>query len=192
MKKTTYCLILCFVLLLLFLTACGGKEKSDLYTDTVEYQGKTYVIEYVPNSTRGTITVEGMVCEFGVSGSAEHTKFEVTYPDGSHYSRTEFGNSWGSGMSEDYDPPSYAKGDVLWEVLDAKNYAEKESRGGQIFLGLLVAGLGLLNVIRPKTAWYVNHGWRYKNAEPSETALLFGALGGIVAILLGLGMIFLG
>ena len=191
MKKTTYCLILCFVLLLLFLTACAG-EKPASNTETVEYRGKTYVIEYNPNSTSGTITVEGMVCEFGVSGSADHTKFEVTYPDGSHYSRTEFGNSWAGGMSEDYDPPSYAKGDVLWEVLDAKNYAEKESRGGQIFLGLLVAGLGLLNVIRPKTAWYVNHGWRYKNAEPSEAALLFGALGGVMAILIGLGMIFLG
>ena len=132
------------------------------------------------------------MCEFRVSGSADHTKFEVTYPGGSHYSHTDLGYGLASGMSDDYDPPSYAKGDVLWEVLGTKSSSAKESRVGPIFLGLLVAGLGLLNVIRPKTAWYVNHGWRYKNSEPSEAALLFGALGGVMAILIGLGMIFLG
>jgi len=191
MKKTICCLILCFVLLLLFLTACAG-EKPASNTETVEYRGKTYVIEYNPNSTSGTITVEGMVCEFGVSGSADHTKFEVTYPDGSHYSRTEFGNSWAGGMSEDYDPPSYAKGDVLWEVLGTKSSSAKESRVGPIFLGLLLIGLGAIDVVKPQFGWYLSHGWRYKNAEPSELALFLGRLGGIIVVLLGLGMMFFG
>ena len=192
MKKTKTCWFLCLTLLLLFLTACGGEKNADPYTDTVEYGGRTYVVQYDPNSTTGTITVEGMVCEFGVSGSADRTKFEVTYPNGSRYSLTDSGYSLASGMSDDYDPPAYAEGDVLWEVLGAESAAEKESRVGPIFLGLLVAGLGMIDVIWPRTGWYLSHGWRYKNAEPSELALFLGRAGGIIVVLFGLGLMFFG
>ena len=189
MKKTKICLTICLVLLLLLLTACGG-EKGDPYTNTVEYNGRTYVIEYIPNTTRGTITVEGMVCEFGVSGSANQTKFEVTYPDGSHYSHTSLGYGLARGTSDNYDPPAYAEGDVLWEVLSAETPEEKQNRSGPIFLGLLVAGLGMIDVIWPRVGWYLSHGWRFKNAEPSELALFFGRLGGIIVVLIGLGVMF--
>ena len=94
------------------------------------------------------------------------------------------------GWSDDYNPPAYAEGDILWDVLDMKSPAEKQSRGGPIFLGLLVIGLGMIDVVWPRTGWYLSHGWRYKNAEPSEAALFFGRMGGIVVVLLGLGVMF--
>lgn len=184
------CLILIFALCLLFLPACGGEASKDSGADTVEYNGKTYIVEYNPNSPSGTITVEGMVCEFFVTGSGDSLDFKVTYPDGSTYWWKEDGVMGYGGWSDDYDPPYYAEGDVLWKVLDMESPAERQSRGGAIFLGLLVIGAGLIDVIWPRTGWYLSHGWRYKNAEPSEAALLLGRLGGIVVVLLGLGIMF--
>jgi len=53
----------------------------------------------------------------------------------------------------------------------------------------LLIGIGLLNVIFPKTAWFWNIGWQFKNAEPSEAAVLMGRIGGMLAI--GVGVILL-
>ncbi|MEF3306738.1 DUF6199 family natural product biosynthesis protein [Paenibacillus sp. GYB003] len=50
----------------------------------------------------------------------------------------------------------------------------------------LFIGIGLLNVIFPRTAWFWNVGWQFKNAEPSEAALLMGRIGGLLAIGIGI------
>ena len=188
MKKTKICLTICLVLLLLLLTACGNKEEAvNPNLQTVEYNGRTYIIEYNPNATGGTITVEDMVCEFGISMNGD---FNVKYSDGSSYWWRQQGNMGYGGWSDDYDPPAYAEGDVLWNVLGVKSESQKDNRGGPIFLGLLVIGLGVVDVIWPQLGWYLSHGWRFKNAEPSELALFFGRLGGIVICLFGLGVMF--
>lgn len=53
-------------------------------------------------------------------------------------------------------------------------------------MGFLLILIGLFNLITPETSWYLKYGWRYKDAEPSEAAIVFGRIGGVVAILIGI------
>ena len=55
-----------------------------------------------------------------------------------------------------------------------------------ILIGLFCIIVGLVNAISPAIGWYLGRGWRYKDAEPSEAALLWGRVGGVVAILIGI------
>jgi hypothetical protein len=45
---------------------------------------------------------------------------------------------------------------------------------------------GALNVLFPKAAWYMKYGWQFKNAEPSQAALIAARVGGIIAIIIGI------
>ena len=55
---------------------------------------------------------------------------------------------------------------------------------------MLLIALGAFNALAPKAAWYLSHGWRYKNAEPSEAALFFSRAGGVVLIFFGIILFF--
>lgn len=55
-----------------------------------------------------------------------------------------------------------------------------------ILIGLFCIIAGLINAISPETGWYLSRGWQYKDAEPSEAALLWGRAGGVIAILIGI------
>ena len=56
----------------------------------------------------------------------------------------------------------------------------------------LFIGIGILNLLFPRTAWFWNVGWQFKKAEPSEAALLMGRVGGVLAIGIGLFLLFSG
>lgn len=59
-----------------------------------------------------------------------------------------------------------------------------------VLVGLVLIIVGFVNVLSPKSGWYLSHGWRYKDAEPSEAALFFARLGGVVGIIVGLIFMF--
>lgn len=63
---------------------------------------------------------------------------------------------------------------------------QREARGGYLLVGLLLLGIGIFNTASPRTGWYWSYGWRFKDAEPSEAALLAGRLGGVVCIIIGI------
>ena len=47
-------------------------------------------------------------------------------------------------------------------------------------VGLIMALItGLVGIVSPKTIWYLQTGWKYKNAEPSNVALFMHRIGGI-------------
>ncbi|MGN0250750.1 MAG: DUF6199 family natural product biosynthesis protein [Oliverpabstia sp.] len=46
--------------------------------------------------------------------------------------------------------------------------------------------MGAFNTAAPSVAWYLEYGWRYKNAEPSDLALGLNRVGGIIAIIVGI------
>ena len=45
--------------------------------------------------------------------------------------------------------------------------------------------MGIFNAAAPRAAWYLSYGWRYKDAEPSDAALVVARLGGAAAITAG-------
>lgn len=48
---------------------------------------------------------------------------------------------------------------------------------------------GIFNLVAPDAAWYLSRGWQYKDAEPSDAALVVTRIGG-VAIVIGIVLLF--
>ena len=170
--------------LLLLLCACGSEAPpSGVYE--VERGGRTYTVD----QDNQTITCDGETYRFSVQGSGSRILTEITYPNGSTYwwETSEMGGA--GGWSDDYDPSAYVDGDVLLAVLGTDR-ATPERGGGNPLLGLLIIALGIWGVAAPRSVWYLSYGWRYKDAEPSDMALVAERLGGGVAIVVGLALLF--
>lgn len=169
--------ILCLfaVLCLLLLSACTA-DKGDPNVYDVEYGGKIYSVDQINR----TITVDGYTCEFSVTHGG---RFVVTYPDGSTYS-ADSDIGWGGSHSESFDPEQYVSGETLWDVLEQGRPGTKQNstHGG---LGILLVIFGVLEAVFPQASWWLSHGWRYKNAEPSDLTLGLGRVVGVVMIVIG-------
>lgn len=57
-------------------------------------------------------------------------------------------------------------------------------------MGLLLIPLGVLQAVFPQAFWFINHGWKFKDAEPSELALGLGRAGGVLVAIIGLFLLF--
>lgn len=53
---------------------------------------------------------------------------------------------------------------------------------GKLLVFIILTIIGLINIFSPETAWYINCGWRYKNAEPSELALNVNMVSGFIIL----------
>lgn len=178
-KRFVFVISLLLAIASLLLTACGSGENSNVYE--VEHNGKVFTVDQVNQ----TITVDGYICSFEVSGGRNHMEFNVTYPDGSTYWWSQGGGVGQGGWSEAYDPDRYVAGDVLWDVLSMDRRADENDSGKYIGPGIFLILLGAVNVAGPHMMWYLGYGWRYKNAEPSDMALIAERAGGIIAIVFG-------
>jgi len=61
-----------------------------------------------------------------------------------------------------------------------------------ILLGLILMIGGLVVFAVPEVAWYLKEGWKFRDAEPSDMALVINKLGGVVGALIGIGIIIYG
>ncbi|QNL45926.1 hypothetical protein H8790_13240 [Oscillibacter hominis] len=168
------------VLLLSLLCACGSPAPSTNYE--VSQDGWEFVVD----TEQQTITHGDDVFRYTVGGRT----VEITYPDGSTYFRTYDSAGWHGGWSDDYSEDRYIPGDTLVELLSDGAQPEKSS-GNSPFIGVLLLAIGGFNAISPQTSWYLSYGWRFKNAEPSDAALLLGRCGGVLAAVIGLFLLFL-
>lgn len=175
MKKLS--LFLLSLLLLLSLCACG---KQDVYD--VEYEGRIYTVDTV----NSTVTFDGHVCGYKLETMGESVTLNVTYPDGSTYFHHQIEGMGMGGGSVDYNENRYVPGEVLWEVLDADRELNQNKAIAWGMGGLVLIPLGIFYILRPRAVWTVSHGWLFKDAEPSDAALLLARLSGVVLILLGL------
>nr|WP_325298506.1 DUF6199 family natural product biosynthesis protein [uncultured Dysosmobacter sp.] len=170
----------CFWLILalcLFLTGCGSAHK-----EPTSYEVDGFTID----KEAQTVTKGEDVYHYTISGS----KVTILYPNGAEY-WWNYGSgdtpiSYG-GWSDNYDPARYVSGDRL---LDLINYKAPSPSGRSNGIGFLLAVIGLFNLLAPRASWYLSYGWRFKDAEPSEAALVLGRVGGGFAVLAGLLMIF--
>ena len=71
----------------------------------------------------------------------------------------------------------------------AENTPRKQS-AGMFFGKLILIALGLFELLAPEASWYISHGWKYKDAEPSEAALAFTRIGGGIVIAAGIILLF--
>ncbi len=168
-------LLLC--LCLLMVTACGAESRSSVY----EKDG------FVIDTDNRTITHGEDVYTYTLSGGSSSTFVEFTYPNGATYSWTKQGNMSHGSWSDDYDPERYVEGGDLIDLLELE--APRRSRGSPL-AALLLLVIGLADAIFPRAAWYLSCGWRFRNAEPSDAALVLGRVSGVILILAGVILFF--
>lgn len=164
--------------ILLLMTACASGESANVYTVT---EGDT---EFTVDLENGTIS-DGINTYVFTAGT---NKITITYPDGATYVWNEDG-AWGSGgWSEDYDPNRYVDGLTLINALSRPQ--ETQTTVSHPFLSIVLVIVGLWHLIWPQSAWYVKGGWRYKDVKPSQAALTAGRIGGGLALVLAVILLF--
>jgi hypothetical protein len=47
-----------------------------------------------------------------------------------------------------------------------------------VVIPIIMIVMGIVGIIFPRVAWYFSEGWKFKNVEPSELALLLIRVGG--------------
>ena len=179
-------LFLCLALALL-LCACGQTAETPGNTRTVSVNGTDYTVD----ETAGTISDGANVYAFSVEYRASGSRVSFTYPDGSSWWHETKTNTEVGGWSDDYAPEEhgYAEGEVLYGVLTGGSTGAREKSGPNPLLVLLLIAVGAWGTASPRSMWFVEHGWRYKGAEPSEMALSANRLTGIVCLLIGIVML---
>ena len=172
-------LLFFFVLIAALLAGCASAP--EVYS--ISYNGTDYTVDTV----NGTISDSLYTYLYEVEGTSDRRSTTITYPDGSRYYWTQSSGGGIGGWTDDYAPDRYTDGDTLLAVLEVS--APKEY-SGHPFLGLLLIALGLWYTLSPHSAWYLSYGWRYRDAEPSEAALVVARISGIAVILFGIFIIF--
>lgn len=70
---------------------------------------------------------------------------------------------------------------VLYKELN------KNKRCGEnLLLGSIFIILGFINWAEPALAWHLSEGWKYRDVEPSDTALAMTRVGGIIGVIVGI------
>ena len=59
-----------------------------------------------------------------------------------------------------------------------------------VLLGFALAIWGIINIISPETGWHLSDGWKYRDAEPSDEALVWGRISGVIMVIAGIYMMF--
>ena len=176
------------VLLIFSFCACSSSDTGTSSTYTVNKNGTDYVID--PDN--GTISDGKHTCQYEISESSGGYIINITYPDGSTYwwraQRSGNVTTGAGGWSDDYDADRYADGQTLCDVIEEK--IPQTSGNANVFLIFILIAVGIFNTVWPRAAWYLEYGWRYKNAEPSDLVLGLNRFGGIIAILVAVIMAF--
>lgn len=188
------CVLIVVMLLALVLGACNSNTaKSDPYSEVVEIDGQSLTITLDQNNlSAGTITSENgtYTFEYGVSGNS--IVFTVNYPDGYVFSQTEING----GFATPAEYNSIERKNKGYIDLFSLNYsiegvmdnARGTSNNGSpsILLALALIGVGAWNFFGARSVWYLFRGWWYKNAEPSDLALMLYRLAGVFLIFSGI------
>ena len=177
--------------LVLSLSACAKqKATASLEPYTTGWDGAVYTITPI-DAYKGTISdgTNTYSYRYDTSGSSYGVTF--TYPDGETYRCTQNGSTssgaaFSSGSASlDFDFDKYPDGMTLDRVLKRSPSAKSEEKStknwGIILLLLFVGGI---NTACPQLTWHLDVGWKVKDAEPSEAALTWNRIVGVVLLVI--------
>ncbi len=76
--------------------------------------------------------------------------------------------------------------DIILRVLAYNpNNTSKEDSTGSPLIGFVLVLFGVGIILTPRAAWMIKYGWHYKDSEPSETAILFQRVSGVIVVIIG-------
>ncbi len=144
-------------------------------------------ITYLVDENSCTISDSQHEYQFSVTESGAGQSIEITYPDGSTYWESGKEGNYTMGWSDDYlaftaeNDKGYAPGEILCEVYRSEMPKHERKNVWPCIIGFI---LGLFSLVKPEYAWYLQYGWRFKNAEPSDAAIMVERIVGVVLLIL--------
>ena len=177
--------------LVLSLSACAKqKATASLEPYTTGWDGAVYTITPI-DAYKGTISDGTNTYSYRYDTSGTGYSVTFTYPDGETYRCMENGGTSGGAVfssgsaSLDFDFDKYPDGMTLKRVLKrspAAKHEEKSTKSWGIILFLLF--VGSINTACPQLTWHLDVGWKVKDAEPSEAALTWNRIVGVVLLII--------
>lgn len=61
----------------------------------------------------------------------------------------------------------------------------------KVAFGLIALAIGIFIVVKPRAAWHLSHGRKYRHVEPSKLSLIMEYVVGAVVIAAGVGFLLL-
>ena len=194
--KKRISIILLAALVILSLCACAEKQtKNSLEPYTTGWDGAVYTVTPIDND-KGTISDGTNTYSYRYEAAGSGYSVTFTYPDGETYrclenGGTSGGTAFSSGSSSlDFDYDKYPDGMTLKRVLERSPSAKSEKKSTKnVGLILFLLVIGVINTAWPQATWYLDVGWKVKDAEPSEAALTWGRVVGVVLLIIAAVMI---
>ncbi len=175
--------------LVLSLSACAEKQtKNALEPYSIGWDGRVYTVTPIDND-KGTISDGTNTYSYRYDAGGSGYSVTFAYPDGETYTWKEDGNFSSGATSPDFDSGKYPDGMTLDRVLKrspAAKHEEKSTKNWGIILFLLF--VGGINTACPQLTWYLDVGWKVKDAEPSEAALGWSRTVGVVLLIVAVVM----
>ena len=152
----------------------------------VDWEGVSYAVDTEEQAIfDGT---HSYTYEVSVHGAGIYD-LKITYPNGATWDCEEDLAGGTIGWSDSYDiiGATYPTGDTLQQVLDEARVLSSVADVGwrsekSVLLFLVLLILGLFSLFYPYGVWYLERGWYYKDAEPSEAAPIFNRVVGILLL----------
>ena len=188
--KKQISIILLAALVILSLCACAEKKKeTSLEPYSTGWDGVRYTVTPISND-KGTISDGTNTYSYRYEADGSGYSVTFTYPDGEKYTWKENGSSARGETSLDFDSGKYPDGMTLHNVLERSPSAKSE-KGSTKNVGLIVFLLvvGVINTVWPQAVWYLDVGWKVKDAEPSEAALTSERVVGVGILIIAAVMI---
>ena len=193
--KKRISIFLLTALLILGLCACAEKKtQSALEPYTTGWDGTVYTVTPIDNY-KGTITDGTYTYSYRYDTSGSSYGVTFTYPDGETYRCTQNGSTssgaaFSSGSASlDFDFDKYPDGMTLKRVLERSPSAKSEKKSTKnVGLILVLLFVGGINTACPQLTWHLDVGWKVKDAEPSEAALAWNRIVGVVLLLIAVVM----
>ena len=171
--------------LVLSLSACAERQtKNALEPYSIGWDGRVYTVTPIDND-KGTISDGTNTYSYRYDAGGSGYSVTFAYPDGETYTWKEDGNFSSGATSPDFDSGKYPDGMTLDRVLKRSPSAKSEIKStkswGVILLLLLIGGI---NTACPQLTWHLDVGWKVKDAEPSEAALTWNRIVGVVLLVI--------
>ncbi|WP_138417129.1 DUF6199 family natural product biosynthesis protein [Aquibacillus sediminis] len=148
----------------------------------------------IPTSAASPEEIElsnGEVVKVFFEESSDGYRYEVKFDNGHHYYYEKSGNMGrGGGSLELTDEERNLAEEAIntYEQMNGEATTSTNPSSGNP-VGILFILFGLLGALSPRTAWYLEIGWKLRDAEPSELALIANRVGGIIASIVGLSIL---
>ena len=183
-------------LLLCLLLLSGCRPPQSLFA--VDQNGITFTV-----NTKNFTVSDGTHTYYYIShgiATENHEQHHITiyYPDGTQYEwqserRGDTVTEGGLGTNG-YEEGRYVSGETLvkailqaWDMIP-----EDPTNWGQIWGGIALIVMGLVNVCFPELLWHLKYWLVVEGGGPSDTFIGISKIGGVVALFVGLILLLVG